>query len=314
MKTKSKLLVVIFAIIFLLIYIFDLKSAFSYEKLHCKNLDGVSQKRVDNSNQTKDIDWSKNKALKLKKIILEPVKIFYPGKDLLKGGLQGYTVTDKYIVFSQVTADMNDTIINILDKDSFRFLGCDSRYSFGHANDMAFNSRTGEIIVVTAHDNMIAKFKIKSDFTLSDVSYVNCNRTYYGIAYDKEDDYYIAYSSGKMYVLDNTFREKYSFNLIKGLIPQGLTYFNGYIYYGCYENGNPKRKVYNSKEKGSSLIYQYDMQGVLQQTLYIPSVAEEKDKRELESICFQKDGILLIGCSVIKNRKVSISFYKSNIN
>lgn len=265
------------------------------------------------SNRPQDIDWTQDKSLRLKKINIELVKSFRLGEDISKAWMQGMVITDRFLVVAQVAGDENNTVLSIADKNTFELLGKIDTYCFHHANDMAFNNDTGEVIIVAGEKN-VARFKlllISGKAVLTHLEYVNCARSYSGIAYDDKRNRYMAYSGGKMYVMDEHFRELYSFPLRTGLIPQGMTYKDNYIYYSCYENGRPNRKIYNSKERFSNLIYVYDLKGNLKKTLYIPRSVVPG---EIESLDFTDNGELIMGYNIRINKKKTITFYKRALN
>jgi len=262
----------------------------------------------------KDIDWFKDNSLKLKKFNVDVVRVYYKGIDVARAGLSGMTITDKYIIFAQITKNENNTILNIVDKDTYELLGTIENHCFRHANDMTFNNKTNEVLIVVG-PKKIAKFKINDEgeyFLLTNLEYIDCPRTYSGIAYDDNRNQYMAYCSGKMYVLNDQFKELFNFPLRRGLIPQGMAYHNNLIYYSCYETGKPntKYKVYNSKEKGSNVIYVYDLKGSLKRTLYIPNTFVSG---EIENLDFMENGKLLIGYNVVINGKKTVTFYQSEM-
>ncbi len=262
---------------------------------------------------SQDIDWTKDASLKLQKINVKAIKSFLRGEELPRGGLQGMTLAGKFLVFAQVTKNDNNTMLHILDNRSFKLIGTIDRFCFRHANDMTYNKNTGEIMVVIG-PKKIAKFKVNTngaDVELTDLSYIECPRTYIGISYDKDHNRYIACSLGKMYVMDENFKEIYSFPLRKELVPQGMAYKDNHVYYSCFESGNPKRPIFNSKEKYSNLIYVYDLKGALKRTLYIPNTLV---KGEIESLDFADNGKMIIGYNIVLNGKRTVTFYDRSID
>ena len=272
------------------------------------------QQSDNNQIQPKDIDWKQDKSLKLKKIDVDVARVYYKGVDIPGAGLSGMAITDKYIVFAQITKNENNTFLTFVDKDTFEVLDTVDSHCFGHANDMAFNDKTGEILIVKG-PKQIVKFKVDDSggkFRLYNLKYIDSPRTYSGISYDEKNDRYMGYCAGKMYVMDNQFHELYNFNLIRGLVPQGMTYKDGEIYYSCYETGKPNTtyRVYNSKEKDSNVIYVYDLNGKLKRTLYIPNTSANG---EIENLDFRDNGNLLLGYNKITRGKRTATFYESNL-
>ncbi len=260
---------------------------------------------------TNNVDWTKDGSLNLQKIDMNLIKSFNRGEDISTGGLQGMTMTDKYIIFAQITSNDDNTVLNIVDKNTFELLNTIDDYCFKHANDMAYNHKTGEICILTSSKN-IAKFKINDSYELVDLSYVECERGYSGITYDENDDYYIGYAGKKMYIMNSDFKEIYNFETPTNLVTQGITYWKHHIYFSCYEAGSPNQyqTIFNNKEKFSNLIYVYDMKGNLERTLYIPNTAF---KGEIESPTFYENGEMLIDYNITLNDKKTVSFYKSEI-
>ena len=121
----------------------------------------------------------------------------------------------------------------------------------------------------------------------------------------------MAYCSGKMYIMNDQFQEIYNFPLRKGLVPQGMAFHRNLIYYSCYETGKPNRRpVYNSKEKGSNVIFVYDLRGALKKTLYIPN---KMVNGEIENLDFLDNGKLLIGYNKTINGMKAVVFYQSDL-
>ncbi len=61
--------------------------------------------------------------------------------------IQGMTTTDKYLVFAQMKSEEENTKINIVDKNTYEILNTVDDYCFGHANNMAYNSKNDKCYI-----------------------------------------------------------------------------------------------------------------------------------------------------------------------
>ena len=255
-------------------------------------------------------DWTQDSTLNLKTINVSEVKSLKKGSKIEEEGIKwniaakgasGMTVTDKYIVFAQVD-DNGITTISILDKNNFKILNIIEEYSFRHANDMAYNPKTNEIYILTSSKE-IAKFKIDDEYNMTDLSYIkDFPRGYSGFAYDEDDDYYIGYSNKKIYIINNEFKELYNFECPTQLTDQGISYWNNHIFFSCYES--------LTINKGRNVIYMYNMDGSLENTLYIP---ETTVRGEIEAISFDENGTLLLEYNMNIRGEKYVNLYKSDI-
>ena len=257
-----------------------------------------------------EVDWTQDESLNLQEIDMNLLKSFNKGEEIPLGTLQGSTLTNKYIIFAQVASNDENTILNIVDRNTLELLNTVDSYCFKHANDLAYNPNTDEIYIITSSKN-IAKFKINDNYELVDLNYIECSRIYSGIAYDIDDNYFIGYCGKRIYVMNNEFKELYNFEVPTNLTTQGISYLNHQIYFCCTENGVPSiyQKIYNHKEKNSNLIYVYDIQGKLDRTLYIPNTVVSG---EIESLAFYDDNSILMGYNKKLDGKNVVSFYTSN--
>lgn len=264
-----------------------------------------------------NIDWTLDESLNLTTIYPNLVRRFIKGEERISTGqLQGMIVTDKYIIFAQVISDTDNTIINIVSKNNLELLETIDTYCFGHANDMAYNSNTDEIYILSgaSSSDKITKFKINSNFEITDLQEINLSRKYSSIAYDSDHDYFIGYNSPNIIIMNNEFEEIKSFDAPSNLVHQGISYWNNHIYFSCYERGtitasNPNA-IYNNKEKNSSLIYMYDMNGNLKRSLYIPNTSISG---EIESVSLCGNSDIYFAYNVKIDEKETVSIYKSDV-
>ena len=259
----------------------------------------------------KNVDWTKDENLKLREIDVSLLKSFVKGTDIVSRGTQGMTVTDKYIVFTLWKSNDDTTMIAIANKDTGEILNIVDGFEFKHANDMTYDSKNDEVYILTS-SKKIAKFKINEQYQIIDLQYVDCNRYYSSIAYNKDADGFIGMSGRKMYVTNNKFEEQSMFETPTNLTTQGMGYYDGNIYFCCTESGVPNQyqTIYNNKERLSNLIYKYDLEGNLVETLYIPNTILYG---EIESCAFEEDGTLVASYNITLNGKSTVSLYKSDI-
>jgi len=255
-----------------------------------------------------DIDWTKDKNLILRKVNVKLLKSYVRGKDIENRSMQGMTVTNKYIIFALFKSDNDTTQIVIVDKNTGKILNIINRNHFMHANDMTWDSKRDEIYILTSNKK-IAKFKINENYEMINLSYVECSRVYWSIAYNNDNDEFIGMNGKKMYVMNNKFKEISNFSTPTNLTTQGMGYYNRHIYFCCTENGKSGRyqKIYNSKERSSNLIYKYDLKGNLIETLYVPNTTLYG---EIESCSLDKDGKLFINYNITLDGKKTASIYR----
>ncbi len=258
------------------------------------------------------VDWTQDESLKLKKTNVELFKSFKRGIDIDNRATQGMAVTDKYIVFVLWKTNEDETMIAISDKKTGEILNIIDDYCFKHANDMTWDSKRNEIYVLTS-SNKIAKFKIDNSNNITDLTYVDCARAYTTIAYLSDIDGFAGKSGKKIYIMDNELHEKNEpLNTPTNLTSQGMGYHKGIIYLCCTEFGtiNNYQTIFNNKEKLSNLIYKYDLNGTLVETLYIPNTILAG---EIESCAFENDDTLIMSYNVKIDEQNTVSFYKSDV-
>ena len=267
-----------------------------------------------------NVDWKKDSSLKIEEIpfnLLKSYKTDGTGDFAPhSGATQGMTMTDKYILLVQWTANEEPTTIHVLDKNnlalknSIVFDTATNGYTLGHANDMAYDKKTGFVYVYSGHkvDNKVqlVRFKIDKNGQMTDLSTLDAPRGISGIAVDNDHDQFIVYSGGKIFIYDKDFNEKKSFSVPTKLTTQGIGYWKGYVYFTCYEAGVPTiyQTVFNFNERKSNLIYMYDLEGNLAKTLYL---SNKVVAGEIESVEFYDNGEMLFNYNY-----EGISLFKSN--
>ena len=267
-----------------------------------------------------NIDWKKDSSIKLEEIPFQLLKSFKKDGtgDLAPhtGATQGLTMTDKFILLVQWESNEEPTKIHVLDKNTLArkntivFDTTNPGYTLGHANDMAYDKKTGFVYVYSGHkvnDKVqLVKFKVNNNGQMTDLSTIDAPRGISGLAIDNDHDQFIVYSGGKMYIYDKDFKEKKNFSAPTNLTTQGIGYWKGYIYFACYEAGVPTiyQTKFNYNERQSNLIYMYDLDGNLVKTLYL---SNKIAKGELESVEFYDNGDMLFNYNY-----EGISLFKSN--
>ena len=263
-----------------------------------------------------DVDWSKDSSLKLRKINLgtKPFAENIRGENNFPNLTpQGMTVTNKYIVFTLMSADDQPTTIVIADKATGKVLKIhqnNSKYMFGHANDMAYDSKNDVVYVTTSTKNL-AHFKINSSYDLVDFGTVTCSHTFGAIAYNSQTNEFLGRVSSTVYIMDSAFKDKSHFTFKTTLTKQGMAYYNNNVYLCAYEAGKEsvyQTESYNSKEQYSNLIYKYDLKGNLQETLHIPYTTLNG---ELESCAFDSNGEFLAYYALTIDGKRRVNLYKT---
>ena len=192
--------------------------------------------------------------------------------------VQGGTITDKYIVLAQIYDDSSETALVFINKDSLKKEKILKKYKMNHANDMTYNSETNQIIV-TGGTGYPRVYIINQD-TFELEKMVITTRGYSSIAYDKENNNYIARRKQTAYILDLNFNEQYSFPMLsEDLTAQSFAVHKGKVYYTCYEAGRPTiyQKTYSGILKAKeNVVIVYDLEKQTKEKIYyIPQVTNE---------------------------------------
>ena len=182
----------------------------------------------------------------------------------------------------------DNVIINVYDSSNGSLLRSNTLL-LGHANDMTYNSVTGELIVccLTLNGETTNKLAIIDFSSLELKSYIDVNIASTGIdgiAYNDKLDNYYAKVGNIIYVLNNVFDPLY--NVILQNMPdftnQGIGYNNNYLFIS-FTNPNTI-KIYNTvnfKEVMNYTLPRITFQGL--------------NLIELENISVEKDGTVYMG-------------------
>lgn len=198
--------------------------------------------------------------------------------------LQGFTVTDKYIVAVLISDDENESIIKLFDKKTFMEVNSIYGGSLGHANDVAYNTNNNLIYVIDNGNKDVHLFDantleyiktIESDIELRSLTYIN------------DKGYFLARNITTGYILDDNLKllkEKpfiWGLNISSKVARQGWAYWQDKLYYATWS-------WIRMGGDGTNTIYVYDLNGKKENELVI-----YKDAGELEDVAFLDDNILL---------------------
>ena len=198
--------------------------------------------------------------------------------------LQGFTVTDKYIVAVLISDDENESIIKLFDKKTFMEVNSIYGGSLGHANDVAYNTNNNLIYVIDNGNKDVHLFDantleyiktIESDIELRSLTYIN------------DKGYFLARNITTGYILDDNLKlikEKpfiWGLNVSSKVARQGWAYWKDKLYYATWS-------WIRMGGDGTNTIYVYDLNGRKENELVI-----DKDAGELEDVAFLDDNILL---------------------
>lgn len=207
---------------------------------------------------------------------------------------QSFAITDKYFIAVQAhsTNENAGWIVATNYKNPSSTPAWKVKYNIGHGNGATWNSQKNQIVIVNGKDRFF--------FDANNGKYVTKVTTGLsasGIAYDKEDNYYIqtngsSTSSGR--IVNSNFGSILTFDAGHRLVNQDVAYYNGYIYRigwgGCSylkNNGKTDDAAYCTKYfgEGSNVLYQFNMKGDFVKAFYV-----EAGFGELESMAFGTDG------------------------
>ena len=262
-----------------------------YQNFHDNTAKGEGNDLYPNPDD--NLDWTKDESLKLREINVELFGEYNKRKELYNRYSQGMTVTDKYIVFTVWLSNNDDTMFALVDKKTGKIVHIvDGDINFNHANGMTWDSKRDEFYVLI-NSKKIAKFKISDSYEITNLEYVDMQRSYSAIAYNDSSDGFVGFAGKVMYVMNHEFKELSSFPAPTNLTTQDMGYYDGHVYFCCVEWGTitPTQQHFFNKETFSSLIYKYDLQGNLVETLYIPNT---KLYGEIESASFDEDGNIIL--------------------
>lgn len=257
-------------------------------------------------------DWSKFDEWNITPIDIRLEKKYKRNQDIANCSIQGMVTTDKYLIFAQMETEEKNTKINIVDKNTYEILNTVDDYCFGHANNMAYNNKNDRCYISYQKDkkSYITSFKISDNYELEDVINTETDKYYYALTYNNDNHNFIGISGNDVYEIDEDLKNSTKIFTLKtnNLTKQDITYYNGKIYWICFETGREStyQKKYNNREKYSNVLFVYNMNGEHEKTLYISNqiLAGEAESASIE------DGKLLIGYN--SSNWTEVSFYSSD--
>lgn len=215
--------------------------------------------------------------------------------------LQGFTLTkDKLVFYSSNNSNPDYGLIDTYSGTDYKNLYKRDYGSTGHGNDMTYNSKTNKVLVVGPNSYMdIYEYngdtlEYEKKYTATDLGY----KLYYAIGYDEKHDYYLGLGANRVYILNNSFKQLYSFDVPAIGVYQGIEYYNGYLYLSTFESSCPSSyQKYCLYQPWSSITYVYNVKfnndgsptddfGKLVERLYIGDGIGE-----LESVSFHDNQI-----------------------
>ncbi len=232
---------------------------------------------------------------------LDIVDPFYSFSNIDNYGLQGFTVVKDKLFIVLVGNNDTESIFKIYDLKLKKEIKSIKFSSVGHANDVAYNSKTNEILVVAgsgSHKVLIFDgdtFEYKDSITLSlpirSMTYI----------YNKDKYAVRTVANGYFYNNDYSLFNKFPFvmamNFETDVGRQGWEYYNDYLYYATWS-------WIRLGGDGSNTIYVYDLDGNLRDKLHtLEGIGE------LECVSFYDDKMIL-GFNGYDER---INFYISDI-
>ena len=198
--------------------------------------------------------------------------------------LQGFTVTDKYIVAFLINDRDTESIIKVFDINTYQELNIIYTHSLGHANDVTYNEKTDLIYVIRNNSNVINLYDAD---TMEYHGEIAIELPIRSLTYIPDRDIYAVRLITTGYFLDSDFSLYNTMPFIVGMnieidtCRQGWTYYNNYIY---YSNWSWLRKGGD----GTNHIIIYDLEGNK-----VDELVTQGDIGELEDVAFYNNKMIL---------------------
>ena len=181
----------------------------------------------------------------------------------------------------------------VYDKNTLEYVNAYHFDNLGHANDMTYNSKTNEIIVVsdTSKTLVIIDANTFHQKNIIEINITESSSAPRSIAYDKNNDkYYVYYNDHSFYILNSNYELENSFQLTS--YNQGAGIYDNYLYTVLWISGTNQNyiRVYDLNTK--QLVKQY--------------FKDDANYHELEGIEFDENGKMILGFNNPENK---ISFY-----
>ena len=256
---------------------------------------GIAFLQFRNSSTAKSTisyDFTKYPKEQMTRLTLE--KVYSAKLPEGSGSLQGFTLTDRYFVLATRPTRRKDqnqlVVIRRKGLQNITSAKGNPTYNLGYANDLTWNSKTNEVVVIDHSRQKLhllndRSFKKTGSAQLTDASGNVLSGG--GIAYDHELNRYYVSSGDQIRTftknqLVDEFTEKHN------QTSQGLGYNNGYIYRVAWESaGGYPNSIYDGiLKRNTTVIYQFDVFGGFVHAYYIDNPAYQ-----VESIAFDENGV-----------------------
>ena len=214
-----------------------------------------------------DYDWSNETNMNLDEITLNSVVSFTRGENNFPNAYgQGFAVTPTHYVIAQITNDTSNAYIHFINRNTLKIDKTISDY-FGHANDITYNSKTKQLVIMYHSSNDSKNYVAYFDAVkLTYIKSQEIDSLSYALAYDSLEDKYLYCKNSATYVTDLNFSTSNKmFNFTdygnKYLTKQGMSMHSNYIYYALYETGQEniyQSQKYSSERKYDNIIAVYN--------------------------------------------------------
>ncbi len=199
--------------------------------------------------------------------------------------MQGFVVVKDKLFITFVKKDNISSYIQVYDLDDYSLYKEYPYQGIGHANDIAYNNKTNEILILHGNgSHMVSVFDGDSFEFKKNIKVPLAIR---GITYVEDEDLYIVRTlvSGFKLNSDYTLKSKLPFitamDYSYDVASQGWTYYDGKIYYAQWS-------WIRRGGDGTNTIFVFDYSGHLEDKLIIDS-----ELGELEDVAFYNDKMIL---------------------
>ena len=216
-------------------------------------------------------------------ISLDNMVITFP--DVSGYGMQGFTTVKDKLFISFVDDNETRSLIRIYDLNNYTLLKEMEGPRVGHANDVTYNSKTNEVLVVHADGTNIVSifdgdtFEFKKQITIP--------LPIRSMTYIDDEDGYAVRTIANGFILKNNYTLRYKIPFIIGMDfsfdvgRQGWSYYKGFIYYSTWS-------WIRYGGDGTNTIFVYDVNGHLRDRLHI-----KEGIGELENVSFYNNKMIL---------------------
>ena len=200
-------------------------------------------------------------------------------------GMQGFTVVKDKLFIVFIEDDEHSSIIKIYDLKEHKFTKQIKHQSLGHANDVTYNSKRNEIVVL--HGNGTSLVSIFDGDTYEFKGVVSLSLPIRSIAYVDDYDIYAVRTITLAYKLDHRFKQMSRLPFIASLefkldvARQGWTYYKGFLYYSTWS-------WIRLGGDGSNTIFVFDIDGN-----YRNEIKTDNSIGELEDVSFYNEQMIL---------------------